>query len=83
LKSEQIQSSERSNQERVAYYPKSKFDNRNDWKKLIAIQGRKNAKEGFRPVGHRSVELQLAFCLQQNLDKGGGVQKSLLDDQRF
>jgi hypothetical protein len=41
-------------------------------KKLNAIRGQKNAKKGLRPFGHRPVEWQFAFCLQQNRTKGGG-----------
>jgi len=44
-------------------------------KKLNAIRGQKNAKKGFDRSVDRSVELQLAVCLQQNLDKGGGCKK--------
>jgi len=50
---------------------------------LNAIEGQKNAKKGFDSPVDSPFELQLAFCLQQNLDKGGGVQKSLLEDQYF
>jgi len=50
---------------------------------LNPIRGQNNAKKGFDRSVDRPVELQLAFCLQQNLDKGGGVQKSLLEDQHF
>jgi hypothetical protein len=42
-----------------------------------------NAKNGFDRSVDRPVELQLALCLQQNLAKGVGVQKSLLEDQHF
>ena len=42
-----------------------------------------NEKKGFDRSVDRPVELQLAFCLQQNLDKGGGGAKNLLDDKHF
>jgi hypothetical protein len=48
---------------------------------LNAIRGQKNAKKGFDRSVDRPVEWRFAFCLQQNLDKGVGVQKSLLDEQ--
>ena len=42
-----------------------------------------NAKKGFDRSVDSPVELQLAFCLQQNLDKGGGVGKKLLYGKHF
>jgi hypothetical protein len=50
---------------------------------MNVIRGQNNAKKGFDRSVDRSVELQLAVCLQQNLDKGGGGAKSLLEDQHF
>jgi hypothetical protein len=41
-------------------------------KKIERDSRSKNAKKGFRPFGHRPVEWQFAFCLQQNRRKGGG-----------
>jgi hypothetical protein len=42
----------------------------------------KKREKGFDSPFDSPIELQLAVCLQQNLDKGG-VQKSLLEDQHF
>jgi len=50
---------------------------------LNAIRGQKNAKKGFNRSVDRPVELQLAFCLQQNLDKGGGGAKKFTRGSTF
>jgi hypothetical protein len=47
------------------------------------IRGQKSAKKGFQPLGDRPVELQLALCLQQNLDKGGGGAKKFTRGSTF
>jgi len=39
---------------------------------LGQIRPLKNAKKGFWPLGHRSVELGLGLCYQQSA-MGGGV----------
>jgi hypothetical protein len=41
-------------------------------RKLGPIRPLKNAKEGLRPLGHRSVELRFDVCFQQSA-MGGGV----------
>jgi hypothetical protein len=40
--------------------------------KLTAIEALKNGKKGFRPLGHRSVELGFDLCFQQNAYRGWG-----------
>jgi hypothetical protein len=52
-------------------------------KKLSEIRGQNNAKKGFDNPVDSPFEWQLAFCLQQNVLMGGGVQKSLREDQHF
>ena len=42
---------------------------------MNAIRGQKKVKKGLDRSVDRPFELQLAFCLQQNLDKGGGGAK--------
>jgi hypothetical protein len=44
-------------------------------KKLSEIRGQNNAKKGFDSPVNSPFEWQLAFCLQQNVLMGGGVQK--------
>jgi hypothetical protein len=40
---------------------------------LTAIGALKNRKNGFRPLGHRSVELHFSFCFQQRSMGGWGL----------
>ena len=44
---------------------------------ISQIQPRNNAKEGHRPVGHRAVEVQFGFCLQQKCHRGVGMSRSI------
>jgi hypothetical protein len=49
------------------------FENKQSAISIQPIQALKRGAVGLRPLGHRSVEWQFAFCLQQNATPGWGL----------